>query len=76
MRKERTEYDSPVDALVSIAKRLSGYESHYRLTSEEFFDSFSRGQMEDSLDFTEWANLYQHCLALREIIEKHLRHVA
>ena len=76
MRKEIIEYDSPVDALVSIAKRLNGYEKRCRLSSEDFFDNFSKGRMEDSLDFTEWANLYQHYLALRAKIEKHLRHVA
>jgi hypothetical protein len=34
MQKVRIEYDSPVDALVSVAKRLNGFESRYRLTSE------------------------------------------
>jgi len=56
MRKQRIEYDSPVDALVTVAKRLSGYEDRYRITSEDFFDKFSKGKTEDSTDFVEWAN--------------------
>lgn len=32
--------------------------------------------MEDSIDFVEWANDYQHYVALRIEIEKQLRHVA
>ena len=52
MRKERIEYDSPVDALVMVAKRLSGYEIRCRLSSEEFFDGYPNGRMEDSPDFT------------------------
>jgi len=64
MRKQRIEYDSPVDALVAIAKRLSVYEGHYEMTSEEFFNRFSKGQSEDSEDFVEWANEYQHYMAL------------
>lgn len=76
MRKERIEYDSPVDALVAIAKRLSVYESRYRMSSEEFFDKFSKGQSEDSEDFVEWANGYQHYVAIRREIEAHLQHVA
>lgn len=65
MRKQRIEYDSTVDALVAIAKRLSIFEIRYRMTSEEFFDKFNKGQLEDSEDFVEWANDYQHYVAIR-----------
>jgi hypothetical protein len=76
MRKQRIEYDSPVDTLVAVAKRLSNYESQYQMVSEEFFDKFSKGQSEDSEDFVEWANDYQHYIAIRREIEGHLQHVA
>ena len=72
MRKQRIEYDSPVDALVAIAKRLSIFETRYRMTSEEFFDKFSKGQLEDSEDFVEWANDYQHYVTIRREIEAHV----
>jgi len=32
--------------------------------------------MEDTLNFTEWSNDYQHYLAIKFKIEKFLRHVA
>ena len=76
MRKQRVEYDSPLDALVAVAKRLSVYEDRYRMSSEDFFDQFSRGQMEDSSDFVEWANDYRHYMALRLEMERQLTHVA
>lgn len=76
MKKERIEYSSPVDALVAVAKRLSIYEDRYGITSEDFFDSFEKGKEEDSVDFVQWANDYQHYLAIRFEIEKHLLHVA
>ena len=76
MRKQRIEYDSPVDTLVAVAKRLSNYESQYQMASEEFFDKFSKGQSEDSEDFVEWANDYQHYIAIRREIEGQLQHVA
>ena len=76
MRKERIEYGSSVDALVAVAKRLSIYENRYGMTSEDFYDEYQRGQKEDSIDFVEWANDYQHYVAIRSEIEKHLRHVA
>ena len=76
MRKQRTEYDSPVDALVAVAKRLSVYEDQYQMASEDFFHKFGKGQIEDSVDFVEWANDYEHYVAIRNDIERHLRNVA
>lgn len=76
MRKQRIEYDSPVDALVFVAKRLSVYEEQYGMSSEEFFDKSCRGQMEDSIDFIEWANDYRHYVAIRPELERRLRHAA
>ncbi len=74
MRKQRTEYDSPVDAIIAVTKRLSVYEDRYRISSEEFFDKFCKGQMEDSMDFVEWANDYQHYIAIKLEIERQLQH--
>jgi hypothetical protein len=76
MRKERNEYNSPVDALVTIAKRLSIYETRHGMSSEDFFNKYEKGFTEDSVDFVEWSNDYRHYLAIRTEIEKHLRHVA
>ncbi|MDY0093912.1 MAG: hypothetical protein RBT80_14555 [Candidatus Vecturithrix sp.] len=76
MRKKQIIYDSPVDALVALAKRLSVYETRYRMESEEFFDQYSRGQKEDTLDFVEWSNNYQHYLEMKLEIERQLRHAA
>jgi hypothetical protein len=76
MRKQRTEYDSLLDALVAIAKRLNDYESRYKMESEEFFDRYKKGESEDSEDFIEWANDYQHYLSIRRDLETKLQHVA
>jgi len=65
MRKQINKYDSPVDALIAVTKRLSIFEDRYRMATEDFFDKFSKGQMEDSIDFIEWSNDYQHYLAIR-----------
>jgi hypothetical protein len=76
MQKQTIQYDSVVDALVAVAKRLSRYEIHYNMESEDFFNRYSNGQMGDDLDFVEWANDYQHFLAIRSEVEKHTRHAA
>ncbi len=73
MRKETIQYTSPLDALIAVAKRLSVYESKQRIDSEEFFDQYSRGQLSDDVVFVEWANDYNHYLALRRDLEKKLQ---
>lgn len=74
MQKHTINYDSPVDAIVHLAKRLSTFETRYCLTSEEFFDKFSKGLMEDSIDYVEWSNDYQHFVALKLELEERLSH--
>ncbi len=49
MKKQRIDYDSPIDALIAVTKRLSVAEDHHRMTSEEFYDKFTKGQSEDSI---------------------------
>ncbi|HUT69464.1 MAG TPA: hypothetical protein VMW89_02205 [Desulfatiglandales bacterium] len=76
MQKKITEYDSSIDALVAVAKRLRGYEDLFHMASEEFFDKFSKGLLEDNIDFVEWSNDYEHYMAIRLAIERHLQNVA
>jgi len=76
MKKHRDEYDSPLDALITLAKRLSLNENQYHMSSEDFFDRYSKGQLEDSIDFIEWSNDYQHYMTIKFDIERHLQNVA
>lgn len=76
MRKQTTVYDSSIDALVAVSKRLSILEGRYHMASEDFYDKFGKGLLEDSIDFIEWANDYQHFLSIRHEIERQISHVA
>ena len=76
MQKQTIQYDSPIDALVSVAKRLSAYEERFGMSSEEFYDKYTKGSLEDSIDFVEWSNDYQHYLIIRRDLEKHLQNAA
>ncbi len=60
MKITRLTYDSPVDALIAVTKHLTLYEKKYRMNSETFFHMYRSGQMEDSEEFIEWSNDYQH----------------
>ena len=76
MQKQISQYDSPLDALIAVTKRISIFEGRYGMVTEDFFDKFSKGQMEDSIDFIEWSNDYQHYLAIRFEIEKQIQNAA
>lgn len=76
MQKQQIVYTSPLDALIVVAKRLSLYESQNRMTSEEFFECYSKGQLSDDECFIEWANDYRHFLGLRKDLEERLQYVA
>lgn len=76
MQKRRIEYSSPLDALITVAKRLSLYENKQKIDSEDFFDRYSKGELSDESIFIEWANDYRHFLALLQDVEQRLKNVA
>ena len=76
MHKTRTEYDSSLDALVVISKRLSAMEIKHNMASEDFYDKYSKGVRADSIELIEWANEYRHYLSIYRKLEKELKHVA
>jgi hypothetical protein len=76
MRKQTIQYTSPLDALVTVAKRLSVYEQEQKMESEEFFDKYNRGLLSDDARFIEWANDYRHYLALHQELEQRLNYAA
>ncbi len=75
MKKQRITYDSLVDALVNVSKRLSLYEEKYNLVSENFYYRYTKGELADDNEMIEWANDYQHYIALKTEIERSLNSV-
>jgi hypothetical protein len=41
-----------------IQQHLAAFEQKYQLASEEFYESYEAGQLEDSADFMEWSSFY------------------
>jgi hypothetical protein len=64
MQKQRIEYQTPLDAIIAITKRLSLYENQQKMTSTEFFDRYNRGELSDDLEMVEWAADYRQFLGL------------
>ncbi len=76
MRKQTIEYSSPLDALIDLAKRLQIYETNHNMSSEYFFEQYSKGLLADDVIYIEWSNDYRHYIALHNEIEERLRHAA
>ena len=76
MQKTTTTYDTAVDALVAVTKRLAIYEDRHGMTSEDFFDRYTKGALQDTQDFVEWANDYKHFMALKLELERTTQHVS
>ena len=76
MRKQVVQFDSPLDALLAIAKRLSRLEAEVDMDSEEFYARYTQGQMGDDARFIDWANDYRHYVALRNALDKKLHEAA
>ena len=76
MRKQIIEYTSSLDALIALAKQLSVYEAQYNMESDEFFTQYSQGKTADDEVFVEWANNYQHYLAIHQDVENKLKNAA
>jgi hypothetical protein len=75
MKKQVITYDSPIDALVALSKRLNTYETQYQMPSEIFFDKFNKGELDDGIDFIEWANDYEIFHEIKMKLENALEHV-
>jgi len=76
MRKHRIEYASPLDAFTAVVRRLGRYEQQHHLSSEDFYDQYSKGLLDDTAEFIEWANNYRHYIALKLSLEASLNRVA
>ena len=76
MKKQQSLYTSPLDALVSVAKRVSLYENQHNMVYEDFFDRYSKCELSDEAIFIEWANDDRQYFGLHQELEKRLQNVA
>lgn len=57
-------------------EKLKSFEKKYSMSSEEFYEKFEKGELEDSQEFMLWASEYEALKVLKkdkEIIERMLR---
>lgn len=73
MQKQRIDDSSQLDALIAVANRLSLNESRCHISSQAFFERYTKGRFTDEAEFVEWANDYLHYRALRAEVERKLQ---
>jgi len=44
--------------LAELQARLQAFESQYTMLSEDFYQRYEQGQLDDSADFMEWSSFY------------------
>lgn len=74
--KKNTIKHTPIDALITVTKRLMRYEDCCNTSSEEFYNQYCQGGTDDSEDVVEWANAYQHFITLRRDLGSKVNKVA
>lgn len=75
MEIRRTEFDSPLKALLALSHSLAILETRYRMSSEEFYAQYTAGRLRDNRDFVEWAGDFQHFQSLKTELERRLETV-
>jgi hypothetical protein len=55
--------------LRDLERDLAELEQRYQMSSEEFFQRWQAGELEDTADFTDWNALYQMACEVRERLE-------
>lgn len=75
MEIQRTEFSSPLEALLSLSNSLGGLEARHGMSSEEFYTQYTAGLLGDDRDFVEWAGDYQHFQSLKVELERKLETV-
>lgn len=53
------EKDKTITEVKSLKDELLRFEKNYKMSSDEFFQRFERGEMGDEEDYFEWSAMYQ-----------------
>jgi len=73
MALRRSLYPSVIEALDALLRSLISYEQKHQMSSDEFYERYLAGELEDSREFVEWAGDYQHYMELKKEMEKKLK---
>ncbi|MFB2921594.1 hypothetical protein [Aerosakkonema funiforme] len=52
-----------------LQAELQAFEAQYKISSQDLYRSFRKGEMGDDVDFVEWSAFYQMWLSVQERLE-------
>jgi hypothetical protein len=52
--------------LADLQQRLQAFETHYQMSSEDFYRRFRAGELGDAADFVEWSVFYEMWASVRK----------
>ena len=68
---------NPVDDLLTLSNQLHGFEQHYQISSDDFYQRYQEGELDDELQHCiEWAATYELFIKTRRALEATLMRAA
>jgi len=68
--RKALEKASPLEDFVHVTKELGRWEMQYKISSDEFYAKFQKGEMGDKMDFMRWAGDYEVYKKKKEKMER------
>ena len=67
--REAAKTTTPIDDLIELTRELVQMEIKYKMSSDEFYKKFQKGEMGDSMEIMEWATSFEMQKSLKQGLE-------
>jgi hypothetical protein len=68
--REAAKTTTPLDDLIDLTREMVHLEIKYKMSSEEFFAKFEKGEMGDKMEIMIWAGNFRMYQRLKKKLEK------
>jgi hypothetical protein len=68
--REAAKTTTPLDDLIDLTREMVHLEIKYKMSSEEFFAKFEKGEMGDKMEIMIWAGNFRMYQRLKQKLEK------
>jgi len=68
--REAAKTTTPLDDLVDLTREMVHLEIKYKMSSEEFFKKYNKGEMGDKMEIIRWAGKYRMHQEIKESLER------
>ncbi|MEK9162039.1 MAG: hypothetical protein AAB261_01955 [Chloroflexota bacterium] len=68
--REAAKTTTPIDDLIDLTREMVHLEIKYKMSSEEFYQKFNKGEMGDRMEIMHWVGTYEMYKRLKQKLEK------